>query len=62
MLIRFLASVMVFRLKKIYPRPRNSVYQPVFLGNAAGPAACQQVFERFGFPDSLKRIAQDGFY
>lgn len=53
---------MVFRLKEIYARSRDAIYKPVLLSNSARPAARQYIFERFGFSDALKGVAQNSFY
>jgi hypothetical protein len=53
-------SVVVARLKKVYPVGCDPVNQPVFLRNSARPAAGEGIFERFGLADARKGIAGDG--
>ena len=52
---------MIPPLQKIHPVIAHQIHQPVFLGDASGPDAGRQVFERFGFADALERVAHDGF-
>jgi hypothetical protein len=48
---------MIPGLEEIYSVIANEVYEPMFLGKAAGPDARREIFERFRLANSLEWVA-----
>lgn len=57
-----LFAVMVSRLQEVNSVIAHEIDNAMFLRQPARPTTRAKIFERFGLPDSFKRIAQDGFH
>ena len=55
------ASILKPTLRNLQTPILDTIHQPVFVSNAAGPPSLEFVFQGFGFARSLKRCA-GGFF
>ena len=52
-------SIVVFTLKEIDCFVGDAVHEAMLLSDSPGPAACEHVFQRFGFSGAFERLPQD---
>ena len=52
--------IVISALQEVDRFVTGAIHQPVFLCDAARPAAGKQIFERFGFPRTFERVSHGG--
>jgi len=57
----YTTSVVIAGLQKVYPIVAHQIDEAMLLCQPAGPNACPQMLQRFGFANPPERGAQNGF-